>query len=64
MPQTNKAISGPGGPGQASAPDRGEPPPIPDARDPLATGDGAEAVAQDQGDLHIIKSPSDQKKYR
>ncbi|XP_046906289.1 nardilysin b [Hypomesus transpacificus] len=64
MPQTNKAISCPGGPGQASAPDRGEPPPIPDARDPLATGDGAEAVAQDQGDLHIIKSPSDPKKYR
>uniref|UniRef100_A0A3Q1EBR3 Nardilysin convertase n=1 Tax=Acanthochromis polyacanthus TaxID=80966 RepID=A0A3Q1EBR3_9TELE len=57
MPQTNKSVSGGGAPGQASAADQDEPPPL-DAREPQLDG------GDDQGDPEIIKSPSDPKKYR
>ncbi|CAK6980462.1 nardilysin b [Scomber scombrus] len=67
MPQTNKSVSGGSVPGQASAPDQGEPPPpVVEAKTQVAAGDGggATAAAGDQGDPEIIKSPSDPKKYR
>ncbi|KAM8745435.1 nardilysin-like [Acanthopagrus schlegelii] len=68
MPQTNKSASSASVPGQVSAADQGEPPPMPqDVRNQVAAGDedGAGGVAAgDQGDPEIIKSPSDPKKYR
>ncbi|KAG7215027.1 hypothetical protein INR49_022854 [Caranx melampygus] len=66
MPQTNKSVSGGGVPGQASAPDQGEPPPAPvDAKAQVAAGDGGgEVHSEDKGDAEVIKSPSDPKKYR
>lgn len=65
MPQTNKSASGAILPGQVSAPDRGEPPPQADARGQLAAGDGGGDIGEEGlGDPHIIKSPSDPKKYR
>lgn len=68
MPQTNKSASSATVPGQVSAADQGEPPPLPqDVRNQVAAGDedGAGGVAAgDQGDPEIIKSPSDPKKYR
>ncbi|XP_068175128.1 nardilysin-like [Antennarius striatus] len=65
MPQTNKSVSGGVGPGQASIPDRGEPPPPPsqEVSDLGAAGDGGSGT-DDQSDPEIIKSPSDPKKYR
>lgn len=68
MPQTNKSVSGGGVPGQAPAPDQGEPPPAPvDAKAQVAAGDGGgggELHSEDKGDMEVIKSPSDPKKYR
>ena len=64
MPQTNKSQSGGCVPGQVSAPDQGEPPPASaDAKAQGADG-GAGGGAGDKGDVEIIKSPSDPKKYR
>ncbi|KAG7515097.1 nardilysin-like [Solea senegalensis] len=76
MPQTNKSMSSGCAPGQASAPDQGEPPP-PAPSAPAASEDvkaqaaadagaaGAAAADVDGGgDAGIIKSPSDPKKYR
>ncbi|KAM4628663.1 nardilysin b [Polymixia lowei] len=63
MPQTNKSVSGASMPGQVSTPDRGEPPP--GARAQPAAGDRYWRVTEeDLGDPHIVKSPSDPKKYR
>lgn len=68
MPQTNKSVSGGGVPGQAPAPDQGEPPPPAaqvDAKAQVAAGDGAgELHSEDKADTEVIKSPSDPKKYR
>uniref|UniRef100_A0A673C4T2 Nardilysin-like n=1 Tax=Sphaeramia orbicularis TaxID=375764 RepID=A0A673C4T2_9TELE len=65
MPQTNKSVSGGSVPGQASAPDQGEPPPaLLNVRDEAAAGNGRGEAEEDQGDPEIIKSPSDPKKYR
>uniref|UniRef100_A0A4W4GHY6 Nardilysin a (N-arginine dibasic convertase) n=1 Tax=Electrophorus electricus TaxID=8005 RepID=A0A4W4GHY6_ELEEL len=63
MPQKNKSTTS-CGTIQASGPDSGEPPPETDARASLASGDRAERSETDLGDLEIIKSPSDPKKYR
>ncbi|XP_051930291.1 nardilysin-like isoform X1 [Hippocampus zosterae] len=55
MPQTSKSVAAASASGQASSPDRGEPPPpVPPTRD----------GAEEQGDPEIVKSPSDPKKYR
>ncbi|XP_056234690.1 nardilysin b [Seriola aureovittata] len=66
MPQTNKSVSSGGMPGQVSAPDQGEPPPASvDVKGQVAAGDGGGGVdAEDKGDMEVIKSPSDPKKYR
>ncbi|KAL3047028.1 hypothetical protein OYC64_021285 [Pagothenia borchgrevinki] len=62
MPQTNKSVNGCGAQLEASAPDQGEPPP---PQEQAAAWDGGQRVpTEDQGDLDIIKSPSDPKKYR
>ena len=62
MPQTNKSVNGCGAQLEASAPDQGEPPP---PQEQVAAWDGGQRVpTEDQGDLDIIKSPSDPKKYR
>lgn len=64
MPQTSKS-SGAGAASPASAPDQGEPPPPEGARAQVAAGDGEEgATVDDHGDLEIVKSPSDPKRYR
>ncbi|KAF0041617.1 hypothetical protein F2P81_005149 [Scophthalmus maximus] len=60
MPQTNKSQSAGCAPGQASAPDQGEPPPPASADDSRTQA----AAASDDDDVEIIKSPSDPKKYR
>ncbi|XP_076010587.1 nardilysin b [Genypterus blacodes] len=61
MPQTSKSVSGSSVPGQVSAPDQGEPPPLlQDDRSDAAAG----VAEEEQGDPTIIKSPSDPKKYR
>ncbi|XP_033936767.1 nardilysin-like [Pseudochaenichthys georgianus] len=66
MPQTNKSVNGCGDQLEASAPDQGEPPPPPqEVGHQVAAADGGQRVpTEDQGDLDIIKSPSDPKKYR
>lgn len=68
MPQTNKSVNGCGAQLEASAPDQGEPPPPPPPQEvgyQVAAADGGQRVpTEDQGDLDIIKSPSDPKKYR
>uniref|UniRef100_A0A3Q2G042 Nardilysin b (N-arginine dibasic convertase) n=3 Tax=Cyprinodon variegatus TaxID=28743 RepID=A0A3Q2G042_CYPVA len=60
MPQSNKSVSGGGAPSQLAVPEQGEPPP-PDMR-PAAGEEGVDP--EERGDLEIIKSPSDPKKYR
>ncbi|XP_030647113.1 nardilysin b [Chanos chanos] len=63
MPQTNKSKTS-SGTNQVSAPDSGEPPPQTESREPMASGDHIGVCEEDQGDLEIVKSPSDPKKYR
>ncbi|KAK5869228.1 hypothetical protein PBY51_023962 [Eleginops maclovinus] len=65
MPQTKKSVNGCSAQVPASAPDQGEPTHPQEVGYQVATGDGGQRVpAEDQGDLEIIKSPSDPKKYR
>lgn len=66
MPQKNKSKTS-CGTIQELGPESGEPPPPQPQTEPrtaLTSGDPPENAEKDLGDLQIIKSPSDPKKYR